>query len=98
MTGYKHPLLFFLFMFSISCEKQIKHDENSSINILAKIGEKITIGKSENTNEPKLPDMVFLGLIFVNFFPPIKFPTIYPPVSENTQINIMKSKLISDLL
>ena len=41
MSGYKHPLLLFLFIFSISCEKQIKHDEDFSINILAKIGEKI---------------------------------------------------------
>ena len=52
----------------------------------------MSIGKSEKINEPTLPDIVFLGLIFVNFFPPIKFPTIYPPVSENMQISIMKSK------
>tara|TARA_B100000161_G_C33355819_1_gene326704 strand:+ start:78 stop:266 length:189 start_codon:yes stop_codon:yes gene_type:complete len=52
----------------------------------------ITIGKSEKINEPILPDIVFFGLIFVNFLPPIKFPTIYPPVSEKMQINIKNNK------
>ena len=58
----------------------------------------MSIGISEKIKEPILPDIVFLGLIFVNFLPPIKLPTKYPPVSENMQINNMKSKLISDLV
>ena len=41
MSGYKYPLLIFLLFFSNSCEKQINHDQGSSVNILAKIGEKI---------------------------------------------------------
>ncbi len=40
--------------------------------------------------EPKLPDIVLFGLIFVNFFPPNSLPTIYPPVSENIQISMTK--------
>ena len=51
----------------------------------------MSIGISEKINEPILPDIVFLGLIFVNFLPPIKFPIMYPPVSEHIQINIMIS-------
>ena len=53
----------------------------------------MTIGKNENINDPILPDMVLLGLILVNFFPPIKFPIIYPPVSRKIQINIIIKKL-----
>ena len=34
-----------------------------------------------------LPEIVLLGLIFVNFFPPILLPTIYPPISESIQID-----------
>ena len=58
----------------------------------------MSIGISEKINEPILPDIVFFGLIFVNFLPPIKLPTIYPPVSENIQIKIMKSKPMGGLL
>ena len=58
----------------------------------------MTIGKRENINDPILPDMVLLGLILVNFFPPIKFPIIYPPVSENIQINIINNNLVGGLL
>ena len=31
-------------------------------------------GKIENINEPIVPDIVLLGLIFDNFLPPINFP------------------------
>ena len=41
MSGYKYPLLIFLLFFSNSCERRINHDQSSSVNILAKIGEKI---------------------------------------------------------
>ena len=32
-----------------------------------------------------LPDIVLLGLILINFLPPIVLPTIYPPISEKIQ-------------
>ena len=32
-----------------------------------------------------LPEIVLLGLIFVNFLPPILLPIIYPPMSESIQ-------------
>ena len=38
-------------------------------------------------NEPRLPETVLFGLIFVNFTPPIIFPTTYPPISEKIIIN-----------
>ena len=41
-----------------------------------------------------LPDIVLFGLIFVNFFPPIDFPTTYPPMSEKIQTN-KRNKTIS---
>ena len=53
---------------------------------------------SENINEPILPDIVLLGLILVNFFPPIKFPITYPPVSEKIQIKKIKTKPTGGLL
>ena len=37
-------------------------------------------------------NMFYLGLIFVNFFPPIIFPNIYPPISVEIHI-IKKIKL-----
>ena len=37
----------------------------------------------ENKKEPMLPEIVLLGLIFVNFFPPILLPIMYPPISES---------------
>ena len=33
-------------------------------------------GNNENKNDPKVPEIVLLGLIFVNFFPPINLPII----------------------
>ena len=33
-------------------------------------------GNKENKKEPIVPEIVLLGLIFVNFFPPILLPTI----------------------
>ena len=41
---------------------------------LLKYDLKIIIGKSEKANEPILPDIVFFGLILVNFLPPIVLP------------------------
>ena len=35
--------------------------------------------------DPTLPEIVLFGLILVNFFPPTKFPTKYPPVSEKNK-------------
>ena len=37
-----------------------------------------------------LPDIVFLGLIFVSFFPLIRLPTTSPPISEEIAIIIAK--------
>jgi hypothetical protein len=34
----------------------------------------MTIGINEKKNEPMLPDTVLLGLILVNFLPPIALP------------------------
>ena len=31
------------------------------------------------------PEIVLLGLNLVNFLPPINFPHMYPPISENIQ-------------
>ncbi len=36
----------------------------------------------ENTKDPIEPDTVFLGLIFVSFFPLKIFPNNSPPISE----------------
>ena len=55
---------------------------------------KIKIGIIENKNEPIQPDTVLLGLILVNFLPPILLPTTYPPISEKMQtskINMFNS-------
>ena len=46
----------------------------------------------EKINEPILPDIVLLGLMFESFFPPIFFPTKYPPVS--VKIHISKTNQI----
>ena len=47
---------------------------------------------NEKMKEPIIPEYVFLGLIFVSFFPFTIFPTIYPPMSDVIQIDIIKSK------
>ena len=60
----------------------------SKINLFCEFSK--SNGIKEKINEPKLPDIVLLGLIFVNFFPPIVLPAIYPPISELVQINKIK--------
>ena len=50
--------------------------------------------KYEKINDPIIPEYVFLGLIFVNFFPPIKFPNTYPPISVEMEISKMKINII----
>ena len=45
-----------------------------------------------------LPDIVLFGLIFVNFFPPIVFPKIYPPISELAHTSNTNIKKISPIL
>ena len=35
-------------------------------------------GNKEKRNEPRLPETVLFGLIFVNLVPPINLPTTYP--------------------
>ena len=37
-----------------------------------------------------LPDIVLLGLILVNFLPPIVLPITNPPISEKIQISKIK--------
>ena len=46
------------------------------------------IKNSEKTKEPMDPDIVFFGLIFVNFFPLKILPTVSPPISLITEIKI----------
>ena len=49
---------------------------------------------NENKKEPILPEIVFLGLIFVNLGPLKIFPNINPPISDATQVNkIVKIKI-----
>ena len=71
-------------------------DINSIINPNKKTEHK------EKINEPKAPDTVFFGLIFVNFFHLKIFPNIYPPTSEQivriiTQINKTNDEAVSFL-
>ena len=40
------------------------------------------INNIEKIKEPKDPEIVFLGLIFVNFLPLKIFPKVRPPISE----------------
>ena len=40
----------------------------------------------DRMNDPIEPEIVFLGLIFVNFLPLNILPKIKPPISEQTQI------------
>ena len=46
-------------------------------------------GIMDDTNEPIDPDMVFFGLIFVNFIPPMLLPNTYPPISVKKHIQII---------
>ena len=56
-------------------------------------------GIIENINEPIVPAIVLLGLIFDNFLPPIILPKIYPPISVKKHMLIIYRKKIglSDL-
>jgi hypothetical protein len=58
------------------------------------------ISKNEKVKEPIDPDIVFLGLIFVNFFPLKSFPNVMPPISEaiETRIEYTKNIFKSGLL
>ena len=51
---------------------------------------KIIIGIKENMKEHIVPDIVLLGLILVNFLPPIVLPITNPPISEKIQISKIK--------
>ena len=44
----------------------------------------------DNAKDPIAPEIVFLGLIFVSFFPFTVFPMTKPPISEKTQVNSIK--------
>ena len=39
----------------------------------------------EKKNDPKTPEIVFFGLILVNFFHLKILPKTYPPISEHMQ-------------
>ena len=57
-----------------------------------------SIENKENTNDPKTPDKVFLGLILVNFFHLKIFPKAQPPTSEHiTRITIHNNKINEDV-
>ena len=56
-------------------------------------------GNIEKTKEPIDPEIVLLGLIFVNFLPPIILPNIYPPISEKMQTHkIVIKKIVTNLV
>ena len=42
-----------------------------------------------------LPEIVLLGLILINFFPPIILPKKYPPMSDPAHIDKAKMKKIA---
>ena len=65
---------------------------NSLFFVRSYINKKIISGINENIKEPMLPDTVLLGLILVNFLPPIVLPITNPPISEKIQIS--KRKII----
>ena len=71
-----------------------------SIRVIASLNQEIKPSKNELTNiekikEPKLPDIVLFGLIFVNFGPLKTLPNRIPPISEDIQINkIIKSIIL----
>ena len=44
----------------------------------------------ENTSDPIAPEIVLLGLIFVNFGPLRILPNTKPPISDATQNNKIK--------
>ena len=60
------------------------------------VGNAIKTVLKEKTNEPKTPDNVLLGLIFVNFFHLNNFPNTYPPISELTVIVIAQNNNTKD--
>jgi hypothetical protein len=43
-------------------------------------------GIIDSINEPTVPAIVLLGLIFDNFLPPIILPKTYPPISVKKHI------------
>ena len=47
------------------------------------------IKNSEKTNDPKDPDIVLFGLIFVSLLPLKILPTTSPPISVITEIKII---------
>ena len=54
----------------------------------------ININKDENIKEPIAPEIVLLGLIFVNLVPLKIFPNINPPISDATHVaKIIKIKI-----
>ena len=64
----------------------------TTINMIKSIFGKSSIKNgnkdSEKTKEPIDPEIVFFGLIFVNFLPLKILPITKPPISDNTDINI----------
>ena len=45
----------------------------------------MTSQTNEKKKDPKTPEIVFFGLILLNFFHLKIFPKTYPPISENIQ-------------
>tara|TARA_B100002052_G_C15421054_1_gene392809 strand:+ start:30 stop:239 length:210 start_codon:yes stop_codon:yes gene_type:complete len=52
----------------------------------------------ENNKDPIAPEIVFLGLIFVNLGPLKYFPNMKPPISDATHAIIKENKIISSCL
>ena len=78
-------------LYSIS--KFLNYEDKSNLLSSSKtIFNKKSSGMIENKNDPIVPDIVLLGLIFDNFLPPMVFPTTYPPISVKKHMLIMYRK------
>ena len=64
------------------------------LKVLIKLKTKIFIIIIEKKIEPKAPDTVFFGLIFVSFGPLNILPTTNPPISEVIQPNKSINRII----
>ena len=74
----------------------------SKLDINSIINPRKNTDPKENIKDPRTPDKVLFGLIFVNFFHLKVFPNMYPPRSELivkmiTQINKTKDDAVSFL-
>ena len=69
--------------------KALGKNTNELKDELVKKSKEKGINKKENANEPIDPDIVFFGLILVNFLPLNNFPNTNPPISEAIDTRIV---------